>query len=305
MNWSLARHCFVPMSTGIWAVWPFRLAHHHMAQSQHDRAASCSHGWQSVTSDLHLEGHTMPTPSSPTLTFSQASKEINGGCGTCQPFSAHYILRPQLWRAITGQKWHWVMRHHQLLLGPCTLPHTPTHQAQPPLFIIIFYLFWGCDCTSSKAECVPLEFYRMPSPLHINVSTYISSLLLLQLYWSLSSCSKWTSTYRLRCNLSPYLDVIWLWSGPKVFYRFASTSEFAKYLAKVSRQRWASVSFTYGSFRIRKPECSGETTCPATSDTAHSVHKTSRGGKSPLFFLPGDNSYKKKHKADAFRPLFP
>lgn len=231
----------------------------------------------------------MPTPSSPTFTFSPASKEINGGCGTCQPFSAT-LLCPQLWRAITRQKCHWVMRHHQLLLGPCTPPRTPPLRAQPPLFII-FSLFLGCDYTSSKTECVPLEFYRMPSPLHINVSTYISFLLLIQLYWSLSSCNEWTSTNRLRCNLSPYLDVIWLWRSPTVFYRFASTLEFAKYLAKVSRQIWAAVSFAYGSFRIRKPGCSGETTCPSTSDTAHSVHKTSRGGKSPLFFLPGDNSY--------------
>lgn len=188
------------------------------------------------------------------------------------------------------------MRHHQLLLGPCTPPRTPPLRAQPPLFII-FSLFLGYDYTSSKTECVPLEFYRMPSPLHVNVSTYISFLLLLQLYWSLSPCNEWTSTNRLRCNLSPYLDV-WLWRSPTVFYRFASTLEFAKYLAKVSRQIWAAVSFAYGSFRIRKPGCSGETTCPATSDTAHSVHKTSRGGKSPLFFLTGDNSYKKKQNTE-------
>lgn len=37
------------------------------------------------------------------------------------------------------------------------------------------------------------------------------------------------------------------------------------------------------SFKIGKPKCTSESTCPATSNTAHSVHKTSRGGKHPLF----------------------
>lgn len=41
----------------------------------------------------------------------------------------------QLWRTIPGWNCHWVMRHHQLLLGPCTWPLTPLHQEQPPLCI--------------------------------------------------------------------------------------------------------------------------------------------------------------------------
>lgn len=46
------------------------------------------------------------------------------------------------------------------------------------------------------------------------------------------------------------------------------------------------------SFKIGKPKCNSEITYPATSNTTHSLHKTSRGGKHPLL-LPGANSHAK------------
>lgn len=46
------------------------------------------------------------------------------------------------------------------------------------------------------------------------------------------------------------------------------------------------------SFKVGKPKCTSEITCPATYNIAHNVHKTSRGGKHPLL-LPGDDSHAK------------
>ena len=83
----------------------------------------------------------------------------------------------QFWRAIPGWNCHWVMRHQQLLLGPCTQPLTPLHQEQPSLCIsFLFVCFW-----LHRQNWMHTIRQRMFSVLHINVSTCIFFLLLLQL----------------------------------------------------------------------------------------------------------------------------
>lgn len=79
----------------------------------------------------------------------------------------------------------------------------------------------------------------------------------------------------------------------KGILQFCKHLQFKKYLAKVSSQGRTSVPSALGSFRIQKRICTSETACPATSDTAHGVHKTSRAGKCPLFFLAGADSHTK------------